>query len=392
MKIMLYTLKRLGITKSLLYLVIYPLRFFRNGLARLDDLHDEKRWHKKMYIYLNLQASNNLKVLPQNFEDAAKKKFSKFEYGVNLDWHRFYYHHNGRLDLHYIPENIFFRQIEPLLNSSRRNFYHEDKNNYSKILKNFRQPGTVLRYIKGSYYCHNYKILTESEANSILQTYQKPWIIKPSIDSGGGKQIFKGESKNKSIYLKSGKVLLNDIANRYQRGFIIQESVLQPAILDQFHPESLNTFRVVTLRLHQEITVLSSIVKFGTGNFLVDNLGKRGIWCGVTEDGKMSNVGYTNKFQKLQSHPDSQIDFENIDFHFFESIKDFAINMHKELIYFDLVSWDIAINKDEEPVLIEYNLRYQSISNHQVANGPLFGDLTDDVLAEVVRRRDANRA
>jgi len=392
MQSLLYIIKKLGIKKSLTYIALYPTRLIRKALARLDALHDEIRWHKKMCRYLNLQASKNLKALPKKFQDETKKRYSKFEYEVNLDWIRFYYHHNGRPDLHYIPENTFFLQIEPLLNSYRYKFYYEDKNNYSKILKNFSQPRTVLRYINGSYYCHKYSILNESEANSILQSYQKPWIIKPSIDSGGGQQILKGQSKNNSIYLESDKVVIKDIANRYQRGFIIQELVSQPAILDQFHPESLNTFRVVTLRLHQEITVLSSIVKFGTGNFLVDNSGKGGIWCGVTEDGKMSNVGYTNKFQKLQSHPDSKIDFKNINFHFFESIKGFAINMHKELLYFDLVSWDIAINKDEEPILIEYNLRYQSISNHQVANGPLFGDLTDDVLAKVIRRRNGNPA
>jgi len=65
--------------------------------------------------------------------------------------------------------------------------------------------------------------------------------------------------------------------------------------------------------------------------------------------------------------------------------------MHHRLMHFDLVSWDIAINKNNEPVLIEYNLSYQGTINSQIANGPLFGDLTDDVLAEVVRRRNKIR-
>lgn len=37
-----------------------------------------------------------------------------------------------------------------------------------------------------------------------------------------------------------------------------------------------------------------------------------------------------------------------------------------------MVSWDIAIDKDGDPVLIEANMRKGGINFHQFNNGPMF--------------------
>lgn len=48
-----------------------------------------------------------------------------------------------------------------------------------------------------------------------------------------------------------------------------------------------------------------------------------------------------------------------------------------------LVSWDLAINEAGHPVFIECNLTWTGTVSLQIPNGPLLGDLTDDVLKEV---------
>ena len=40
---------------------------------------------------------------------------------------------------------------------------------------------------------------------------------------------------------------------------------------------------------------------------------------------------------------------------------------------FGVASWDIAIDADGEPVLIEYNVGGAGIDIHQYNNGPLYG-------------------
>lgn len=60
---------------------------------------------------------------------------------------------------------------------------------------------------------------------------------------------------------------------------------------------------------------------------------------------------------------------------------------HIKLAHFKLIAWDFATDKDGNPVLIEYNLRFQVINFLEMNNGPLFGDLTDEVLKEVFGRK-----
>ena len=63
-----------------------------------------------------------------------------------------------------------------------------------------------------------------------------------------------------------------------------------------------------------------------------------------------------------------------------ESVKD----NHKNLPHFKIISWDFSVNNYGEPILIEYNIRAPGINNHQLTSGPLFGELTDDILKEVL--------
>jgi len=39
--------------------------------------------------------------------------------------------------------------------------------------------------------------------------------------------------------------------------------------------------------------------------------------------------------------------------------------LHDPLIYFDLISWDLAIDEKGYPLVIELNLKDQRISSHQ---------------------------
>ncbi len=61
---------------------------------------------------------------------------------------------------------------------------------------------------------------------------------------------------------------------------------------------------------------------------------------------------------------------------------------HERMGHFRLISWDVAIGENNEPILIEANLRNGECDFHQLNNGPLFGELTDRVLTEVFGRKE----
>ncbi len=50
-----------------------------------------------------------------------------------------------------------------------------------------------------------------------------------------------------------------------------------------------------------------------------------------------------------------------------------------------LLNWDITLDQNSEPILIEVNLTWGG--SVQIASGPAFGEITKDVLDYVVKIR-----
>ena len=57
--------------------------------------------------------------------------------------------------------------------------------------------------------------------------------------------------------------------------------------------------------------------------------------------------------------------------------------LHPFIPHFRMVSWDFSVNEDGMPILIEANLMYGELEFHQLCNGPIFGDDTEEILKEV---------
>lgn len=64
----------------------------------------------------------------------------------------------------------------------------------------------------------------------------------------------------------------------------------------------------------------------------------------------------------------------------FSHIIEMAISVHEGLHHFDIIGCDITLNKQKEPVLIEYNVYWPGIIIPQYCHGPLFGELTEELI------------
>jgi len=390
MKKTLYAIKHLGFWKSTAYLILYPLRFLPKASKKLNDIHDEIRWHEKICKYFKNAGLEREYMGSWRIQNESKKYFKKYGLKINTDWQFFYARVNGFESKYYIPEDLYYRQIEPYLIYDRLLGFYSDKNLYDQIFEGVNQPETYLRYFNGTFYCPKYHQLTLSEALDRLNKIKWPWIIKPSVESGNGRDIHEGNSQNETLIIDGVETSLSELSNFYRTGFIIQEKIAsQNRTLAQFHPGSLNTFRVITLRLNNKLYSISTRIKFGTNNRIVDN--EKGVWCGVDNNGLIHSNGINGTFQRFDAHPDTDIKFRGTKISEFKNVLDFAKRLHERIVSADLVSWDIGYSAQNEPIFIECNVRFQGITTSQVVNGPLFGDLTDDVLAEVVKRKNKFR-
>ncbi len=171
-------------------------------------------------------------------------------------------------------------------------------------------------------------------------------IVKP-YDGGEGRgvRIFDDSTDTEKIF----EILKRD----YRHGAVVEEVIEQDERMAALHPASLNTLRIATVRLDDEIMVLPPVMRVGANGSVVDNCGSGGILCELDENGVVTGTA-DERGQSFEYHPTTGkklIGYQVPD------LTD-AVNLAKELssVYpaVRLVGWDIALSKDGF-VMIEGN-------------------------------------
>lgn len=324
-----------------------------------------------------------------------KQKQSKYKFSITKDYenkihefwneyipisslsHQWYSSVNNNEDVRYIPEDVFYNRIVPFFNNQKLAKAFSDKNYYNVFFDNVKLPEVIAKNINGVSMTDDFEYLSyEDMVSECLK--QEKIVIKPSIDSGGGKGIVFLEMDGTQLMEKK----LRDKLRKRDNNYIIQKFVEQHEVINSLNSSSLNTIRLMTFLDKNGVHVLSSHIRIGINNSQSDHFG---FVCGISEDGTISNYGVSSpNGERLDSHPNGNL-FKGVEIPNYELVKKLAIDNHRKLSHFRLVAWDISINSHGNPILIEVNLRTPGINNHQLTIGPLFGELTETVLDEVFR-------
>ncbi len=324
-----------------------------------------------------LNSKNKTPKLKPSQVEAAKTYFKSRGYTLNNTyWHRYYTGLNNQFHVDYIPDDIFKSIISPRFNQMRQWPALLDKNLSHIVFKDFNQPNGVVQNINGFYYI-NTKIVDEQRAIEVCNAIQKPLVIKPSIDSGGGKLVTTFTVKDRLTSYRN--LTIPQLFEVYKKDFIVQEFVEQSQALKLLNPSSLNTLRLLTYLRPDGVYVLSTLLRIGQPGSHIDNFSIGGIIIGVNAEGYLQNKGYTKKGDSVYKTT-TNITFEGFQIPNYVSVVKMVKAMHPIVPYFKFVSWDIGLDKTDTPIFIEFNTYNQNIDMHQIANGPLFGKFTDEIL------------
>ncbi|MBQ7702870.1 MAG: hypothetical protein IJT40_00695, partial [Firmicutes bacterium] len=162
-----------------------------------------------------------------------------------------------------------------------------------------------------------------------------------------------------------------------------QKAIHQHQAISTVYPYAINTIRIMTLLSQEEVKICSAIIRMGIGNMRVDNVSKGGLSCGIQPDGRLKSVAYNYKGEKFYEHPTTGVSFDSVVIPSFDKACKMVRRIHPAVPNYRLISWDIAIDEDANPLLVEANLFYGALNVHQMNNGPVFGDYTQDILDEV---------
>lgn len=308
------------------------------------------------------------------------KKYYKDLLGISvpLAWHRYFYRRTGVYSPKYIPTSLYYTEIIGKINQMRFERAYSDKNITELLLKGIKQPPTVIKNMNGSYYVDG-SIVTREKALQICSNMDDV-IVKPTLQSHG--------DGVKKFSVKNGVTSVNGMAigelfDSYKMNFIVQKVVHQHERMSALNPSSVNTIRVLSYKSGMDVVIPYTVVRIGRQGWDIDNETAGGISAKINADGIVGKYAYGTPGNDMVERTDSGVVLEGYQIPSYEKIVDTVKMLHLQLPHFNLIGWDISVDEDGEPVLIEWNV-WPELS--QSANGPAFGDYTERILKEIWNR------
>lgn len=346
----------------------------------INTLCKNPEWYNTIFAYsqyreFQILCKEHKFKISKSEKEEIRNYWNKYYKNVNLYPHTLYYNLNGIKDVRYIPDHLYYRYIDPYFNNMKYNEAFEDKNYYDMWFKDLKRPNTIIHNIGGIFYNDNYEIISNKDAYDLVKKAfkkQNELIIKPTVDTNSGKNV--------KVINKDVNIL--ELFDKYRSNFIIQELVKQHKELQKSHKESLNTIRVMSLLWKNEVVILGAVHRMGRGEARVDNSNMGGIHVGINPDGSLMETAYDHKINKYTTHPSGFV-FKDGKIPNYEKLIETVKKAHQKFGYFKLIHWDFSIDETGEPVLIEVNIGKGGIFLLQYARGPLFGDLTEEILEEI---------
>lgn len=272
----------------------------------------------------------------------------------------------------FLSHFLYLPVIARKVNDYRITKLFEDKGLQGFLVdSNIKSPTVYARRISGEYYNGSMNQITEKEA--IEECLGNAMVIKDSKDSSGGKSV-----RKISVTRDNMDELKNEFLSR-RNDFVVQECLQQSDEMAKFNPSSINTFRITTLYLNGKYSLLNINLRMGKEGSTVDNWGAGGIMVGVNADGSLKPFGYDIQLNKYYSS--KGVKFDGAVIKEMPYILKEVEKAHKN--YFSLcklIGWDICIDNNGIPILIEVNSSQPGIIGEQLCNGPIFGNRTQEVV------------
>lgn len=292
---------------------------------------------------------------------------------ITSDFHAFYLEKTGTFAPEFIPTDLYYTKIDPFFNPARMSSVMDNKCLYSRLFPGIPQPQTVLFRMNNYWYDSNREKVTWQRAQAIMEA-EKELFVKAATGSCSGQGVFYFSAENGNLAEQFTKQV------RIAGDIVVQRPVVQHQVFAKMNASSVNTFRILSLLTDEGVKCYSTLVRIGVANRKVDN---RGLSCGVQPDGKLNARAYRLNGESFTKHPDHDFTFEGYQLIGLDKAKALIEKAHPMIPYFRMISWDIAIDEQGEPVMLEANFSKGCLDFLQLNNGPLFGDDTKKILDEV---------
>lgn len=178
---------------------------------------------------------------------------------------------------------------------------------------------------------------TKDEAFEDFCLRRKKFVVKPLYnDSGVGVRLFTfGESDMPT------------------HPFIAEEIIIQSEALARFHPWSVNTLRINTIRCREQIVIWQCILRFGRKENMVDNAHFGGVFSVIDNEGNAIAAGDVHR-NKYNVHPDTGTPIVGFKVPDWEQACVLVRDLATKVGGLRFIGWDLA-HTDKGWIIVEAN-------------------------------------
>lgn len=336
---------------------------------------------QKMRMYRKRITDNNssLETIRHLSKDQKKEiqDFYKELIGkkVPLYSHQYFYSRTGVFSKEYVPTNIYHCDLLGKANMYPYAIAYGDKNICDMLFPNENLAHTILKNINGYFYLEGEPVSRE-KAVAFCQNIDDVMIKPAGGHSGGGIRRLVVNEGISNIDNMSVEALFD----KYRKNYLIQKCIHQHADMAALNPTSVNTMRILTYRSGMEVLLIYSVIRIGRLGTEVDNQNVGGMSTTIDENGRLGKYAFGGYSVDNLERTDTGVVIDGYQVPSYEKAIAMVKRLHMHVPYFNIVGWDIAIEENGEPILIEWNTR-PGLS--QSAFGSGMGKHTARILKEL---------
>ncbi len=260
------------------------------------------------------------------------------------------------------------KAVEDKINEIRNPFYFgfTDKRIASIVLEFFGLPhnpptGVLDKSVNGNYEVQKLNGKPVSWTSFLQENNKREFFLK-FLTGHGGEGINKIDSRCLDRLSGMSEQEQNEFAKSIKTPAVLEPVIQNHPDISLFHPNSLNTIRIVTIMRKGMPELVAAIFRIGAGSEAIDNFSKGGVSVKIDfETGTLNRHGLQKGVagNGFTHHPDTNVKFEGKKIPYWDDIKGIVLTGHLKLKYPHTIGWDIGVSP-EGPVIVELN-RYPGL-------------------------------
>lgn len=222
----------------------------------------------------------------------------------------------------------------------------------------------ILSYVNGIFFDTEYRFVSPDTVHEKLFMNRDRIIFK--LDSslqGRGIYFFDRDSFSVDRIKKLGNGLFQRVIKQHEE-------------FSRFAGESVSTIRLTTVYEDTgRVSVRGCFLRLGSGEEThVQSKTQIRVPIDV-RSGAFNDVGYTVDWFETRIHPTSKAKFAGNIIPAFNACIDTVTKLHHKVPYARSVGWDVAIDREGNIRLMEWNAAHNGVTFHEATQGPCFADL-----------------